>query len=193
MVAGTPCHRVLQLALCLVVAGCNPTPEEGTRSWQDATWPEPLEGGAVVRWRVQDGWGVESYELQQDGNSLHELRGVGPAVAVTARIDTIRMEMLRDQLVYAHCCELGGPHAESANEGRLELRMPELECDIVLPTATWDLDPAARACEEPLRRVLVRTRPTTQMIAPAEGSPEPAAEQGREAEEEVEPEAEVSP
>lgn len=114
-------------------------------------WPEPLAGGAVVRWKVNTPQGTYSFETDREGESLY-LREGREELRVERSMSLAELSRLRDDLLEMNCCNLEGPwrtNAEWLVDWRI--RMPGLSCDIVMPAELFDHDPLAfETCEHRL-------------------------------------------
>ncbi|HJK95002.1 MAG TPA: hypothetical protein RMH85_29255 [Polyangiaceae bacterium LLY-WYZ-15_(1-7)] len=150
-----PCFA---LTLTLALAGCEDE-EQASAAWQVATWPEPMDEDVVLDWQVRDlRWGSESFTVHRDGSSLFQAHIEGGAtIAVDRRLPPAELEALHDRLAEAGCCELASVSTSEENIGQLHLRMPGLDCDVVLPLEQWD-DERPDACEDALRAVHGRAR-----------------------------------
>lgn len=162
-----------RLVPLLLVAACGG--EQPSDIWASATWPAPIDertpadspsgptsAGLIVRWEVMDVWGIERFTLRRDGESTFLARTRdGHEVRIDRSLPWAELESLRDRLRQAGCCELFADEAEtSPGEGpriRLQLRMPDLSCDLATPLEAWDSD-AARGCEAALREIHARPR-----------------------------------
>lgn len=138
------------------LVGCGP--EAPSSAWQQATWPEALEGDVVLEWVARDRWGTESFSITREGHAVFETRITAGehSVRVERDLDARALEALRDELREQRCCALGGG-SSAPPDATLRVRLPELSCDVSRPLEGWDeLD--AKMCERALRRVHGRPR-----------------------------------
>lgn len=146
------------VALCFVASLLVACGSEEPSAWERASWPEPLEGGLVVEWRVEDAWGVERFTVTREGTARFEANVTQGAhsVRVERDLSPSDLEALRDDLVAAGCCALGS-QSIGPPEGRLSVRLPNASCDVTLPVEAWD-EPGPKPCERALRRLHGRPR-----------------------------------
>ncbi|MFT5359270.1 MAG: hypothetical protein ACI9KE_006513 [Polyangiales bacterium] len=114
-------------------------------------WPEPLAGGAVLRWQVTTPNGQYSFETDREGESVY-LRDAQEELRVERSLSLAQMSRLRDDLLELNCCNLEGPWRTDV-EWMVDwrIRMPGLSCDIAIPAELFDHDELAfEVCEHRL-------------------------------------------
>ena len=153
------------LLLMLVACGpCGGSTHTPTAPLHDETaWPEPLEDGAILRWRAIFPRGREEgvidaahhLSFRQESTNTREYERTMDLEALTA---------LRDDLANAGCCNLQGPwSADAEYMVDMRLRLPGVDCDVVMPALFFEASPGALfQCEQRIReewlvpRTLVR-------------------------------------
>lgn len=136
--------RLVLMALPLIVAAsaCGDGSSSAPPLHGD-DWPEPLEGGAVLRWKVSTPQGRFLFEVDRDGESVY-VRNAREELRVERTLTLEQMSRLRDDLLEGNCCNLQGPWRSDA-ELMVEwsMRMPGLSCDISMPAEFFDHDELA--------------------------------------------------
>lgn len=153
--------RRLALLLACTSLACKDDPDPaGSEPWQSAEWPAPLEDGSVVRFTLDaPGRLEESLHIDREGELRYRLAQRPHAIDIERTVPGRELEEIRDRLRANACCEMTSePVDDEDPRARLQVRLPELSCDITLHVHTWDDLEQPRACEAVVRSTHGRPR-----------------------------------
>lgn len=140
---------LLALPLALAASACSDGVSSAPPLHGDE-WPEPLEGGAVLRWQVTTPGHRFSFETDREGESIYVHNGP-QELRVARTLSLEQMSRLRDDLLERNCCNLQGPWRTAESMVDWSIRMPGLSCDISMPAELFDHDELAfQECEHRL-------------------------------------------